>query len=72
MGKLAIMNHIIITIIIIIIIIIIIFNIYIAQIKIQEDMIKCPVQLKLNPKLLLPIYNFEFTRKCEELYNVKH
>ena len=69
MGKLAIMNHIIIT---IIIIIIIIFNIYIAQIKIQEDMIKCPVQLKLNPKLLLLIYNFEFTRKCEELYYVKH
>ena len=54
MGKLAIMNHIILTIIIIIIIIIIviIFNIYIAQINIQEDMIKCPLQLKLNPKLL--------------------
>ena len=54
MGKLAIMNHIIIT--IIIIIIIIIFNIYIAQIKIQEDMIKCPLQLKLNPKLLCYLF----------------
>ena len=60
MGKLAIMNHIIltiiITIIIIIIIIIIIFNIYIAQINIQEDMIKCPLQLKLNPKLLCYLF----------------
>ena len=56
MGKLAIMNHIIITIIIIIIIIIILFNIYIAQIKIQEDMIKCPLQLKLNPKLLCYLF----------------
>ena len=59
MGKLAIMNHIILTIIIIIIIIItiiIIFNIYIAQINIQEDMIKCPLQLKLNPKLLCYLF----------------
>ena len=54
MGKLAIMNHIILT--IIIIIIIIIFNIYIAQINIQEDMIKCPLQLKLNPKLLCYLF----------------
>ena len=38
MGKLAIMNHIIIIIIIIIvIIIIIIFNIYIAQINVRKD-----------------------------------
>ena len=58
MGKLAIMNHIILTtiIIIIILIIILIFNIYIAQIYIQEDMIKCPLQLKLNPKLLCYLF----------------
>ena len=73
MGKLAIMNHIIITIIIIIIIIIIIFNIYIAQINIQEDMIKCALHIKIESKItMLPIYNFEFTRKCEEVYYVKH
>ena len=72
MGKLAIMNHIILTIIIIIIIIIItiiiIFNIYIAQINIQEDMIKCPLQLKLNPKLLCYLFTIlnlqENAKKC--------
>ena len=28
--------------------------------------------LKLNPKLLLTIYNFEFTIKCEDVYYMKH
>ena len=35
----------------------IIFNIYIAHIYI----------LKLTQKLLLPLYNFEFTIKCEDV-----
>ena len=58
MGKLATMNHMIITIttIIIIIIIIIIFNIYIAQINIQEDMIKCALHIKIESKItMLPL-----------------
>ena len=58
MGKLATMNHMIITITttIIIIIIIIIFNIYIAQINIQEDMIKCALHIKIESKItMLPL-----------------
>ena len=39
-------------------IIIIIFNIYIAQINIQEDMIKCALHIKIESKItMLPIYN---------------
>ena len=54
-------------------IIIIIFNIYIAQINIQEDMIKCALHIKIESKLtMLPIYNFEFTIKCESIYYRKH
>ena len=61
-------------IIIIIIIIIIIFNIYIAQINIQEDMIpKCALQIKIEYEItMLPIYNFEFTIKCEDVYYMKN
>ena len=58
MGKLATMNHMIITITTttIIIIIIIIFNIYIAQINIQEDMIKCALHIKIESKItMLPL-----------------
>ena len=52
-------------------IIIIIFNIYIAQINIQEDMIKCALHIKIESKLtMLPIYNFEFTIKCESIYTI--
>ena len=47
---------------------IIIFNIYIAQINIQEDMIKCALHIKIESKITtLPIYNFEFTIKCENV-----
>ena len=64
MGKLTIMNH---------IIIIIIFNIYIAEINIQGDMIKCALHIKIESKItMLPIYNFEFAMKCEEVYYMKH
>ena len=28
--------------------------------------------LKLNMKLLLPFYNFEFKIKCEDVYYMKH
>ena len=57
MGKLAIMNHMIITITtIIIIMIMIIFNIYIAQINIQEDMIKCALHIEIESKItMLPL-----------------
>ena len=55
------------------IIIIILFNIYIAQINIQEDMIKCALHIKIESKItMLPIYNFEFTIKCEDVYYMKH
>ena len=51
------------------IVIIIIFNIYIAQNNIQEDMIKCILHIKIKSKItMLPIYNFEFTIKCEDVY----
>ena len=63
------------TVIIIIIIIIIIFNIYIVQINIQEDMIKCALHIKIEYEItMLPImiYNFEFTIKCEDVYCMKH
>ena len=61
------------TVIIIIVIIIIIFNIYIVQINIQEDMIKCVLQIKIEFEItMLPIYNFEFTIKCEDVYYMKH
>ena len=48
------------------------FNINIAQINIQKDMIKCALHIKIESKLLLPIYNFEFTVKCEDVYYMKH
>ena len=38
------------------IIIIIIFNIYIAQINIQEDMIKCALHIKIESKLLCYLF----------------
>ena len=57
---------------IIIIIIIIIFNIYIAQINIR-DMIKCALHIKTESKItMLPIYNFQFTIKCKDVYYMKH
>ena len=52
---------------------IIIFNIYIAQINIQENMIKCALHIKIESKITMsPIYNFEFTIKCEDVYCTKH
>ena len=52
---------------------IIIFNIYIAQINIQEDMIKCALHIKIESKItMLPIYNLEFTIKCESIYYRKN
>ena len=61
------------TVIIIIIIIIIIFNIYIVQINIQEYMIKSALHIKIEYEItMLPIYNFEFTIKCEDVYYMKH
>ena len=60
-------------IIIVIIIIIIIFNIYIVQINIQEYMIKCALHIEIEYEItMLPIYNFEFTIKCEGVYYMKH
>ena len=48
---------------------IIIFNIYITQINIQEDMVKCALHIKIESKIsMLPIYNFEFTIKCDDVY----
>ena len=65
--------------IIIIIIVIIIFNIYVVQINIQENMINALyilelkiTKLKLIKITMLPIYNFEFTIKCEDIYYMKH
>ena len=50
-----------------------IFNIYIAQINIQEDMIKCALHIKIESKITMwPIDNFEFTVKCEDVYYMKH
>ena len=61
------------TVIIIIVIIIIIFNIYMVQINIQEDMIKSALHIKIEYEItMLPIYNFEFTIKCEDVYYMKH
>ena len=55
------------------IIIIIIFNIFILQINIQEDVIKCILQIKIEYKItMLPIYNFDFTIKCKDVYYMKH
>ena len=55
------------------IIIIIIFNIFIAQINRQEDVIKCVLQIKIGYKItMLPIYNFDFTIKCKDVYYMKH
>ena len=49
------------------------FNIYTAQINIQEDMIKCALHIKIEYEItMLPIYNFEFTIKCEDVYYMKH
>ena len=63
-------SHTVIIIIVIIIIIIIIFNIHIVQINIQEDMNKCALHIKVEYEIT--IYNFEFTIKCEDVYNMKH
>ena len=53
--------------------IIIIFNIYMAQINIQEDIIKYALHVKIEYEIImLPIYNFEFTIKCEDVYYMKH
>ena len=53
--------------------IIIIFNIYIAQINIQEDIIKYALHVKIEYEItMLPIYNFEFTIKCKDVYYMKH
>ena len=53
--------------------IIIIFDIYIAQISIQEDMIKCALNIKIESRIsMLPIYNFAFRIKCEDVYYMKH
>ena len=56
-----------------IITIIIIFNIFVAQINIQEDTIKCVLHIKTEYKItMLPIYNFDFTIKCKDVYYMKH
>ena len=56
-----------------IIIIIIIFNIFIVQINIHEDMIKCVLHIKIEYKITtLPIYNVDFTIKCKDVYYMKH
>ena len=51
----------------------IIFNIYIAQINIQEDIIKYALHVKIEYEItVLPFYNFEFKIKCEDVYYMKH
>ena len=43
------------------------------QINIQEDVIKCVLQIKIEYKItMLPIYNFDFTIKCKDVYYMKH
>ena len=65
MALLKLLEH---RIIKIIIIVIIIFNIYIAQINIQEDMIKCALHIKIEYEIMmLPIYNFTFTIKYKDV-----
>ena len=45
----------------------------IAQINVQEDMIKCALHIKIEYEItMLPIYNFEFTIKCKDVYYMKH
>ena len=45
----------------------------IAQINVQEDMIKCALYIKIEYEItMLPIYTFEFTIKCEDVYCMKH
>ena len=45
----------------------------IAQINVQEDMIKCALDIKIEYEItMLPIYTFEFTIKCEDVYCMKH
>ena len=45
----------------------------IAQINIQEDMIKGALHIKIEYEItMLLIYNFEFTIKCEDVYYMKH
>ena len=52
---------------------VIIFNIYIAEINMQEDMTKCTLHIKTESKItMLPVYNFEFTIKCEDINFMKH
>ena len=52
-------------------IIIIIFNIYMAQINIQEDIIKYALHVKIEYEItVLPFYNFEFKIKCEDVYYI--
>lgn len=54
-------------------IIIIIFNIYFAQINIQEDIIKYALHVKIEYEITMsPFYNFEFKIKCEDVYYMKH
>ena len=54
------------------IIIIIIFNIYVVQINIQEDMIKCALHIKIECEItMLPFYNFQVSIKCD-VYYMKH
>ena len=39
----------------------------------QKDMIKCSLQTKIEFEItMLPIYNFEFSIKCEDLYYMKN
>ena len=37
-------------------------------------MIKCALHIKIESKMtiMLPIYNVEFTIKCEDVYYMKH
>ena len=36
-------------------------------------MIKCAFDIKIEYEIImLPIYNFEFTIKCEDVYYMKH
>ena len=44
-----------------------------AQINIQEDIIKYALHVKIEYEItMLPFYNFEFKIKCEDVYYMKH
>ena len=48
----------------------IIFNIYIAQINIQEDMIKCALHIKIESKLLCYLFTILNLQENAKVYTI--